>query len=221
MYQYRRKIIRLLIAGLFVSLSVEAQKIELGASLGGLLYKGDVSPALNPRFLSLGAGVFFRYNVSRSVSLRTGGAIGSFRAKDRFSNDPLLQARNYSFKSKINELFVDLEYNFFNYKPAPTAKNWTPYVFGGIGLCTFKNDYSGVAVTYPLGIGVKYEIKRPWSIGAELGTRFTKNDYLDGLGDVTVGPALAKTSQSNPALSDSYTYIALTLRYTFYKIVCP
>ncbi|WP_020602423.1 DUF6089 family protein [Spirosoma spitsbergense] len=210
-------------AGLFISLSTQAQKIELGASLGGMLYKGDVAPALNPRFFSPGAGAFFRYNVSRSFSIRAAGDIGTFRAEDRFSKDPLQQARNYSFRTNISEVSVDLEYNFLNYVSSPRVKNWTPYVFGGVGLCRFKNDVikAGGVVTYPLGIGVKYEIKRPWSIGLEFGTRFTRHDYLDGLADLTFGSALTKTTQSNPALFDSYTYTALTVSYTFYKIFCP
>lgn len=216
-------IARLLIAGLFVSSAVSAQKIEIGGSLGGMLYKGDVAPALNPRFLSPGVGLFFRYNATRSFSMRVGGALGAFRAEDRYSKDPLQQARDYSFRTNIGEVSVDFEYNFLNYTPTPKAVNWTPYVFAGVGLCRFKNAVIkiGGVVTFPLGVGVKYEIKRPWSIGAEFGTRFTRHDYLDGLGDLTFGPALTKTSQSNPALKDSYTYVALTVSYTFYKIICP
>ena len=219
------KLARLIVVGLFISLSlpVQAQKIELGGGLGGMLYKGDVSPALNPRFISLAGGPFFRYTATRSFSMRLGGTFGSFRADDQYSKDPLQQARNYSFKTNIGELYVDFEYNFLNYKPSPKAKNWTPYVFGGIGLCKFSNSFykGGGIVTYPLGIGVKYEIKRPWSVGAEFGTRFCRNDYLDGLGDRSFANSQSKTAQSNPALSDSYTYIALTVSYTFHKIVCP
>ncbi|GAB3959240.1 DUF6089 family protein [Spirosoma harenae] len=214
---------RLIIVGLFISLNVQAQKIELGASLGGMLSKNDVTPAINPRFIRPAVGAFFRYNVSRSFSIRAAGAIGGIRGEDKYSSDPLQQARNFSFRTNINELSVDFEYNFLNYTPTPKAKNWTPYVFGGIGVCKFNNDVIrvGGVMTYPLGIGVKYEIKRPWSVGAEFGTRFTRHDYLDALGDVTFGPAVTKTTQGNPSLSDNYTYIALTLSYTFYKIVCP
>ncbi|WP_460971243.1 type IX secretion system protein PorG [Spirosoma migulaei] len=223
MHRYRMNIARLIVAGLFISLSTQAQKIELGATLGGMLCKGDVNPALNPRLISPAIGGFFRYNATRSFSMRAGGSIGSFRGEDRFSSDPLQLARDYSYKTSIQELYIDFEYNFLNYKPLPKAKNWTPYIFGGIGLCRFNNDVirAGGVVTYPLGIGVKYEIKRPWSVGLEFGTRFTRNDYLDGLGDLTFGKAVTKTSQGNPALSDSYTYAALTVSYTFYKIVCP
>ncbi|GAB2544993.1 type IX secretion system protein PorG [Spirosoma aerophilum] len=223
MYQYRSTKARLIIVGLFISLTVQAQKIEIGAGLGGMLYKGDVSPALNPRFIKPAGSLFFRYNATRSLSLRIGGAIGGLRGEDKVSRDPLQQARDYSFRTNLTEVEVDFQYNFLNYQKLPKAKNWTPYVFGGIGLCRFNNAVvrMGGVVTYPLGVGIKYEIKRPWSVGVEFGTRFTRNDYLDGLGDVTFGKAMTKVSQGNPALKDSYTYTSLTLSYTFYKIVCP
>lgn len=214
---------RLLVAGLFISLTAQAQKVEIGGGLGGMLYKGDVSPRLNPRFYSPGANLFFRYNATRSFSLRAGLAVGGIRGEDRFSRDPVQVARNYSFNSRVSEATVDLEYNFLNYKPQPKIKNWTPYVFGGVGLFSVRNSVVRARgyMCFPLGIGVKYEIKRPWSIGAEFGTRFTNNDYLDGLGDETFGTTTIKNAQGNPALRDSYTYTAITVSYTFYKIVCP
>ncbi|GAB3219818.1 type IX secretion system protein PorG [Spirosoma arcticum] len=213
----------LLVAGLFISLSAQAQKIEVGAGVGGMLYKGDVSPALNPRFYRPAANLFFRYNASRSFSLRAGLGIGSLGATDRFSRDPFRQARGYSFRSSLSEATFDLQYNFLNYKLTPKVKNWTPYVFGGVGLCSFRNPVvraRGI-INFPLGIGMKYEINRPWSVGLEFGTRFTKHDYLDGLGERTYGVTTNKIAQGNPALRDSYTYTAFTVSYTFYKIVCP
>ncbi|MBN8825360.1 MULTISPECIES: DUF6089 family protein [unclassified Spirosoma] len=223
MLRYAINTARLILVGLFISLTAQAQKFEIGGSLGGMLCKSDVTPALNPRFFSPAIGGFLRYNVSRSFSMRFGGAIGKLRGEDRYSNNSFQQARNFSFNTNINELFLDVEYNFLNYKPAPKAKNWTPYVFGGIGVCKFNNDVIrvGGVMTYPLGVGVKYEIRRPWSVGLEFGTRFTRNDYLDGLGDLTFGKALTKTTQGNPSLTDSYSYAAITVSYTFYKIVCP
>lgn len=214
---------RLLIAGLFITLSAQAQKMEVGGGLGGMLYKGDVSTSLNPRFYRPAANLFFRYNASRSFSLRAGLGIGSIGAADRFSRDPLQKARDYSFRSSLSEATIDLQYNFLNYKLTPKVRNWTPYVFGGVGLCSFRNPVvraRGI-INFPLGVGVKYEINRPWSVGLEFGTRFTKHDYLDGLGERTYGITTNKTAQGNPVLRDSYTYTALTVSYTFYKIVCP
>ncbi|GAB3885427.1 type IX secretion system protein PorG [Spirosoma agri] len=213
----------LLVAGLFISLSVHAQKIEVGGGLGGMLYKGDVSTRLNPRSYRPAGNLFFRYNATRSFSMRAGVAVGSFQAEDHFSSDPLQQARNYSFRSTTSEATIDLEYNFLNYKLLPKVKNWTPYVFAGLGLYNYTNAVvkARALLNFPLGIGVKYEIKRPWSVGLEFGTRFTNNDYLDGLGERTYGVTTNKLAQGNPALNDSYTYTAITLSYTFYKIVCP
>ncbi|GAB3567478.1 hypothetical protein GCM10027578_18440 [Spirosoma luteolum] len=215
---------RLLLAGLFISLStVQAQKIEVGGSLGGMLYKGDVSPRPDLRTIQPAAGLFFRYNATRSLSFRAGVATGHIKGDDNLSNDPLQQARAYAFRSTISELTADVEYNFRNYKPLPKARNWTPYVFAGLGIFNCKNSVVRARgmLSFPLGVGVKYEIKRPWSVGAELGTRFTRFDYLDGLGERTFGVTAAKTGQSNTALSDNYSYVAITLSYTFYKVVCP
>jgi hypothetical protein len=223
MNQFRHKLARLLIAGLFITTGAQAQKIEVGGGLGGMLYKGDVSPSLNPRFISPGANLFFRYNATRSFSMRAGVGLGVLRAEDRLSSDPFQQARDFAFRTNLGEVTVDMEYNFLNYKPSPKVQNWTPYVFGGIGISNFRNDViraRGI-LNFPLGIGFKYEIKRPWSVGIEFGTRFTNNDYLDGLGERTFGTTTGKLAQGNPALRDSYTYTAITLSYTFYKLVCP
>ncbi len=222
---YNQQVYRawLLVAGLFIGLGVQAQKLEVGAGAGGMLYKGDVSTFLNPRSYSPAGSLFVRYNLTRSVSFRAGLGIGSIQGEDRFSRDPLQQARDFSFRSRLSEATLDVQYNFRSYKLTPKIKNWSPYVFGGIGLCNFRNQTIRARgmVNFPLGVGVKYEIKRPWSVGVEFGTRFTNNDYLDGLGDRTFGVTTSKLGQGNPALKDSYTYTAITVSYTFYKIVCP
>lgn len=209
---------RLLVAGLFlVGTGASAQRYEVGGALGGMLYKGDVAPSLNPRFYRPGGGVFFRYHVSRSLALRTQLALGQVAAADRLSRDPFQQARNYEFRTNLAELTLDAQYKFRNFAPLRNAKNWTPYLFGGIGFMT-ANPQVGRRRMHPLGVGVQYEFRRPWSIGVEFGTRFTRTDLLDNL-----GPAqnTAKLQQGNPTLKDHYTFTAITLSYTFYQIFCP
>ncbi|GAA4403554.1 hypothetical protein GCM10023187_19760 [Nibrella viscosa] len=215
----------LIVAGLFISVATQAQKLELGGSLGGLLYKGDVAPAMNPLFYRPAGQLFLRYNATPSLSLRASGLIGQFGAADRRSSDPFQKARDYQFKTNVAEAGIDLEYNFLDYRPLRKIKNWTPYVFGGVALYAVSprdrvNREKGFAgkIAYPLGVGVKYEFKLPWSVGFEFGTRFTNNDYLDGLGDAT---ATDKRLQGNPARKDHYTYTGISLFYTFYRITCP
>ena len=215
----------LLMAGLFISIGVRAQQIELGGSLGGMLYKGELSPGLNPRFYRPGGSLFFRYNASRSFAVRASVLLGQVSADDRKASDPYQLARGSYFRNTIREATVDFQYNFRNYKLLRNVKNWTPYVFGGLGFYNYDklgtaSNESGLTnkLMFPLGVGVKYEFKRPWSIGFEYGARFTSTDYLDGIGfsDGTTN----KFSQGTPQ-KDHYVYTAITLSYTFFKLTCP
>ena len=184
-----------------------------------MLYKGDVSPSINPLFALPAGNLFFRYNATRSFSARIGVGFGGIRAEDRVSSDPFQKARNYSFRTTIGEVTVDAAYNFRDFKMIRWPRNWSPYVFGGLGYIAYKPRVQKESrLVYPLGVGLKYEFKRPWSVGFEFGTRFTRNDDLDGLSKVA---STIKLQQGNPGLKDHYSYAAITLSYTFYKITCP
>ncbi len=219
------KLAWLLIAGLFISIGAHAQQIELGGSLGGMLYKGELSPGLNPRFYRPAGSLFFRYTVSRSFAVRVSGTLGQVSASDRNASDPYQRARGIYFRNTVREASLDLQYNFRNYKLLRNVKNWTPYVFGGLGFYNYNklgnvSNETGLTnkLMFPLGVGVKYEFKRPWSIGFEYGARFTSTDYLDGIG-FTNGTT-DKFAQGTPQ-KDHYVYTAITLSYTFFKLTCP
>ena len=201
-----------------------AQKIEIGAGLGGFNYRGDISPSFRFRTFKPGGSVFFRYNPSQALSLRAEVAGGIIGAKDSQSNDPFQLARNMSFRTRITEGNAVAEYNFLNYQDKRFATNWTPYLFGGIGYSMFKldvksGDYKTSSFVLPYGVGIKYQIKRPWSIGIEYGTRKTFTDYLDNLGGEPISNV--KLEQGNPSQKDTYYYVRLSVSYTFYKIFCP
>lgn len=217
-----------IILAVFFSLSIAtsfAQKFNVGAGLGGMNYKGDLAPNFSPLNYRFGANANFRYNISKAVSFRTGFLLGSVGASDENSSDPFNQIRNFSFKSRISELNGIIEYNFLNYKDKPRYINWSPYLFGGLAYYGFKpqfqtGSYSTKQLAIPFGVGLKWEIKRPWSLEFEFGTRKLFTDNLDNLG-TNVPPVTQKYKQGNPALNDVYYYTSITLSYTFYKIVCP
>ena len=201
-----------------------AQKVEIGASAGGLNYKGDIAPAFNPRFLRAGGSLFFRYNVSRSVTFRAEILKGSIAADDAFSKDPFQVARNRSFRTKLSEANLVTEYNFLNYQDRRFALNWTPYVFAGIGYSRFApdvktSDYATKGWVLPYGVGVKYQINRPWNVGLEFGTRKTFTDHLDDLGGKPI--STLKLDQGDSSTKDTYYYLGFSVSYTFYRIVCP
>ena len=129
-----------------------------------------------------------------------------------------------SFKTVLFEGSAVAEYNFLNYVDRRSAINWTPYVFGGLGYNFFKpdvkiGDYKTSGLVVPYGVGIKYQIRRPWNIGVEFGARKTFNDHLDNLGGEPVSGN--KLEQGDPTKKDAYSYLRFSVTYTFYRIFCP
>lgn len=204
--------------------SLFAQRIELGVSGGAFNYKGDIATKVNPRFFRPGGGAFFRYNLNKAVTFRAAGTGGIITAADQYSKDPFQKERNLAFRSRVMELSLATEYNFLDYSDRRFAVNWTPYLFGGLGYMFFSpstktGTYKTNGLVLPFGVGVKYQIRRPWSVGLELGARKTFNDYLDNLGGDPV--TKIKLGQGDPSTKDMYYYLGLSISYTFYKITCP
>lgn len=216
-------IARLLTAGFFLSvLSASAQKIEIGGSFGAMLYKGDISPTYDPQFARPGGALFFRYNPTRAFAARAQVLLGRLGASDSLTTDAFQRARNASFRNTVREVALTAEYKFRNYTPLRNAKNWTPYVFGGLAVFTHGLRQGGekrINIGFPLGVGVKYEFARPWSLGLEWGTRFTSTDSLDGLPNPA--PGTPRLAQSDPDRKDQYSFLAVTVSYTFYRVFCP
>jgi len=191
-----------------------------------MLYKGDLAPNFAFRNYRPAGNLLVRYNVSQPFTLRLNLGLGSIAAQDNKVNDPFLQARDLSFRTNLREANFLFEYNFLNFSTLRKVKNWSPYVFGGLGFFTFKPNprspgyQTKMLMNFPLGIGLKYEFKRPWSIGLEFGTRFTRSDYLDNFGPNTFG-GTDRLRNGNPASKDMYTYTGIILTYRFYRIVCP
>lgn len=52
----------------------------------------------------------------------------------------------------------------------------------GQGIVPDTRPYSLVTLAIPLGIGVRYRLNDDFNIGAEIGYRYTFNDYLDDVG---------------------------------------
>lgn len=214
---------RLFAVGLFLSpLVALSQKIEIGGGFGAMLYKGDISPTLDPQFARPGGSLFFRYNPTRSFAVRAQVLVGRIAAADSLSSDAFQRARGAYFRNSVREAALTAEYKFRNYTPLRNVKNWTPYVFGGVALFSHGLRLPGekpISIGFPLGVGIKYEFARPWSLGLEFGTRFTTTDSLDGLPNPDA--STPRLSQSDPDHKDHYTFVGLTISYTFYQVFCP
>lgn len=202
----KRKMKRII---LFLSLvvltigGVSAQKSEIGAMVGTTFYIGDLSHSTIFSECGLGVGVLYRYNFSPRFALKADILFAKVHASDAISNGSY--ERNLSFKSPITEISVQGEINFLKLYNRKGYNCFSPYVFAGVAVFSFnpqtemkgktfdlqpagtegqgldpsKKGYALCSFAVPFGIGLKLNIGRYVSIGAEWGMRFTCTDYLD------------------------------------------
>jgi hypothetical protein len=213
-----------------------SQKIEFGLGGGISHFKGDISPNFNPLQIGIGVNGLFRYNLSRSVSLRGQILFTGYNVTDEKVNDPFYNSRLGVAKGNILEGAAIAEYNFLDKGKMVKNQDWTPYLFGGIGFASIRNKSDIFSSpkkistpVIPYGVGIKYRFKGPLSVCAEFGTRYTNSDEIDliysqFLGKINTPAADAQNSRyqyGNLTRKDQYYFTNITLTYTIFNLICP
>ena len=170
-----------------------------------------------------GVNIFvgMRYKLGELLYVKTNFIYSFSVTSDNFTDNEARSNRGaHSYVSFI-EPSVQLEYSLvkerysrrYSYSNIRGFKlaHINTYLFIGVGgLLYFPSiesdnntdigeDPGIFAASFPMGFGFKYSINRQYSIGMELGYRFTTTDYLDGLSD--------KYSKAN----DSYMFIQFSI----------
>jgi hypothetical protein len=209
---------------LLIAENSKGQKNEIGFSIGGLNYTGDVSPSYNILRERPAGSLFYRLNLSPIIALRAAVMDGNLYGDEKKSKNPVQAARGASFSTGITEFAVMAEYNFFNYRGRKDDRRVCPYLVGGIGIFNserkqgnYRHGSQYVQMAIPFGMGVKYKLSRCLNLGAEFVARKTATDQIDGVSSVYLG----KHETSNIFDNDWYYYAAFSLSYTFYKVICP
>ncbi|MDR2039327.1 MAG: DUF6089 family protein [Bacteroidales bacterium] len=119
----------------------------------------------------------------------------------------LRDERGFAFNTFMLELSGQVEWNFLRIRGSIGSllakrkglrsyrMTTRPYIFAGIGFCYNYIDFntretipcsgeyfkkSVTALVFPLGIGIRTDVSEGWSLGLEIGGRFTNSDYIDG-----------------------------------------
>ncbi|HSB93562.1 MAG TPA: DUF6089 family protein [Flavitalea sp.] len=189
---------------------------ELGLSLGGAHYFGDINTRAKLNRPKIAVGAFFRKQFSNYIALRVSAHYAQVGYSDVYnkSND-FQRRRNLSFNSNIFELALQGDFNFYKFIPADPDHRFTPYVTLGVGVFTYdpyaylddqkvflrplgtegqgnslypdRKPYSTMALCVPLGVGVKYAVNERMNVGVEIAHRFTNTDYLDDVSTSYIG----------------------------------
>jgi hypothetical protein len=156
-----------------------AQTWELGGFAGTAGYMGDLNPVKPYKVSNLAIGGQVKRNFDGYWSLKFNVAHGVIEATDADLDNAHFKSRNLSFFTPVTELSIQTEFNFFNYIPSISKKQYSPYLFAGFGFVTFNpkaiyggqeyelslyategqdvnNSYKKIALTIPFGAGVKY-----------------------------------------------------------------
>jgi len=147
-----------------------------------------------------GLYVGFRYKLHEDISLKLNFIYGYLHGDDA---DDANSSRNFKFYTSIFEPSIQVEYAFIKEKEAMSYlmmkgigmgqfhPSISAYTFLGLGGAFFKVtkkenlqnvdlEYTPIALVVPVGIGLKFGLNTHWSIGFDLGGRFTTSDYIDG-----------------------------------------
>lgn len=206
------------------------QEGEIGISLGAAHYFGDLNNKASFNRPKLAMGAFYRKQVGDYVGVRFGLHYAQLGYSDIYSKNEYQQRRNLSFNSRIWEVALQGDFNFFRFIPGDGDHMFTPYITLGIGVFSYdpyaylqggkyflrplgtegqgssiypdRKPYGNTAFVFPLGMGVKYNINPGMNIGFEVVYRFTGTDYLDDVSTTYAGPAaFPPDANGNPTVA--------------------
>lgn len=191
---------------LFIGVSAFAQRYgEIGISVGGMYYLGDLNPGKHFMLTQPAFGGFVRHNFNERLAVKAALTFGKVKGDDAVSKrNPL---RNLNFESDLTDIAGTFEFNFFNYFIGSQRHFVTPYMYGGASLLLFnpkgivngsltelrplgtegqgssiypdRKEYSKIAFAVPFGIGLKYSLNNFIGMSLDWSMRKTFTDYID------------------------------------------
>ena len=194
------------------------QEGEFGIGLGAGHYFGDLNTKARLNRAKLAASAFFRKNFGNYIAARVGVSFAQLGYSDIYnSHNKYMSSRNLSFNSKVWELTLQGDFNFFRFMPGEPQYNFTPYITFGAGVFSYdpyaylrgekvflrplgtegqgsslypdRKQYSSLGICIPFGGGIKYSLNERVNIAFEVLHRFTNTDYLDDVSKTYVDPA--------------------------------
>jgi opacity protein-like surface antigen len=211
-----------------------AQAIEYGVFGGTSNYLGDlVEKSIDLQKTKLAGGGFFRYNLSANFSFRATATYGVLAGTDANAVDKERRWRNLSFETPITEGALLFEYSPIGFNPSHGRnRKICPFIFVGLGVFHFnptaeyngkwyalhdlstegqglpeyptKTPYKLTQMSYPFGLGARYNVSRHWNVGIEFRFGKTFTDYLDDVSGTYADPdlLLAHRGPTAVALAD-------------------
>jgi len=165
---------------LFVSTLNNSQVHEIGVSLEGTNFIGDIGRTTYIHPNKLGGGLFYKYNYNPRIAIRGTLSHLPIRGNDADSSNEFRLNRNESFTNTIKEAAAGIEFNYFNYNSLVDSKKWTPYLLLELAAYTYKvNNTSNRSLAIPFGFGYKSRLFKKIAFSLETKFRYSLKDNLE------------------------------------------
>lgn len=205
-----------------------AQRWSMSAGAGATLYKGDLSDwHLLPHLSQLKTGntaVNFqlRYQPDQALAYRAKLTFTGISGDGANFGLPSISYSTNRFSSPLIEISGLVDYNFKDYQANRNVRNWTPFIYGGLGFL-FVSPEGNIPTpkTYftwaiPFGVGIKAQINHRVGLQWEFGSSKSLSNILDGQaawGEQAQVFTLNKT--------DQYLHSTVSITYSLISVYCP
>lgn len=172
-----------------------SQIIEVGVTGGLSYYIGDINPKKHFAQSNLALGGMIRYYENLRWAFRLQYSNLSLAASDEKIG--FRPERGLAFQSKVNDVSLIAEFNFFDYWTGGRRSSISPYIFGGLSMFHFSTyapdgrdlqllqtegvSYSNISWSIPFGIGMKYSITKHLGVTIEWRMHKAFTDYIDDI----------------------------------------
>lgn len=201
------------------------QVYEIGVSLGGTNYVGDIGSTNYIFPNKLAGNVFFKYNYNPRFAFKGTYSFLPIMGDDAKANTDFRKNRNLNFNNTINELALGLEFNFYDYDISTKEKSWTPYILVELAAFNYSfiigKDAAGkeifekkTSIAIPFGVGFKSKLFGNFAISIETKFRYTFEDDLDYVSENSLDYNIEGNS------NDWYMFTGVSLIYTFGRPAC-
>ena len=182
----------LLLVTLFSIPSFAQGKLGVFVGAGTMFYSGDLQEFFWPQPLTMRwtANAGLHWQITRRWGLQLNYTVGEIVGDDALGSTEWRRKRSLSFRSLLHEVglrgtfdilpndrwrvlpYVTAGVSAINFDPKSSAPSTAP-------IQTEVGTYSNWNVSFPTGLGVKYNISCRWALKGELNYHWTLTDHLD------------------------------------------
>lgn len=202
-----KKLLILSILSLIATTASAQGKLGVFIGAGTMFYQGDLveTPIVPAPTVSwtLDAGLHWQFHRRWAAQLQY--TVGDIKGDDAYALSDGRRARGFAFQSYEHELSLRALF----YILRADRNRFVPYLTTGVGglysdlsinaasetTVGLEGTISPIAVSFPTGVGLLYQINCRWAIKAEGVYHWTLSDHLDG---VSVAP------RGSPTMKDGF-----------------